>query len=39
DGDVWRRTVQWLAEAARAAEACEDPRRCRPATRRPARGS
>lgn len=26
DGDVWRRTVQWLAEAARAAEACEDPR-------------
>lgn len=26
DGDVWRRTVQWLAEAARAAEACDDPR-------------
>ncbi|MER8256886.1 hypothetical protein [Streptomyces albidoflavus] len=26
DGDVWRRTVQWLAEAVRAAEACEDPR-------------
>ncbi|MFF2309989.1 hypothetical protein ACFVVJ_06705 [Streptomyces albidoflavus] len=26
DGDVWRRTVRWLAEAARAADACEDPR-------------
>ncbi|KLI95379.1 hypothetical protein ABZ114_11775 [Streptomyces albidoflavus] len=26
DGDVWRRTVRWLAEAARDAEACEDPR-------------
>ncbi|MBT3157824.1 hypothetical protein KQH42_00505 [Streptomyces sp. CHA1] len=26
DGDVWRRTVRWLAEAARAAEACDDPR-------------